>query len=218
MVFKRLTGLFGDKSSPAPAKAGPFGLGLGRAVSFDLLRLKLELDKLAMRPPAETLVISGHGVAALDVSAVIHRYYDDDNTILQVLCSDGTGDESIREITLFHPWDVVVPSSPAEWAAWDGPNGRIGAAVFEADGFRFGRVWGEPTTAWVQPAEFTEEVTVGDGDTRLIHQKIMPYRRQVGTLVENLLITVERDLASHDRGSISFMIGYGLAKADVTPV
>ncbi|GGC74948.1 DUF2491 family protein [Chelatococcus reniformis] len=218
MVFKRLSGLFGERPGATPARRGPFGLGLGRAVSFDLLRLKLELDKLAMQPPAETLVISGHGIAQLDASALIHRYYNDDNTILQVLCSDGIGDENIREITLFHPWDEVVPSSPAEWAAWDGTNGRIGAPAFEADGFHFERVWGEPATAWVPPAEFTEEVAAGDGEPRLIHQKIMPYRRQVGTLVENLLITVERDLASRDRGSISFMIGYGLARADVTPV
>jgi hypothetical protein len=42
----------------------------------------------------------------------------------------------------------------------------------------------------------------------------------VAVIVEavNLAGAVERDLASQDRGSVTFMIGYGLAKADVVPV
>jgi len=219
MVFS-LKGLFGGGSKgPAPTSpAGPLGLTLGRAASLDVMRLRLEEARLAMKLPPDTLVITGHGVASLDSASVIHRFYDDNHTTLQVLCVGGIGDESVREITLYHLWDEVVPTTPGEWAVWDGPNGKIGQAVFEADGFRFERVWGDPTTAWIPPAEFTEEVTVDEGPQRLIHQKIMPYRREVGPIVETLLIAVERDLASNDRGSVTFMIGYGLSMADVTPV
>ena len=92
------------------------------------------------------------------------------------------------------------------------------AAIFEAGGFGFERVWGQPDTPWVPPAEFTEEVTVSEGPVRRLHQKIMPYRREVGSLLETLIIAVERDLASNDRGSVTFMIGYGLAISDVNPV
>jgi hypothetical protein len=221
MVFETLKGLFARDAAPgdAPARtAGPFGLSIGRAVALDTMRLRLEANRLAMRLPPETLVITGHGTADLDSSGLLHRFYDDDHTMLQVLCLGGTSDDCVREVTLYHLWDEVVPASAREWADWDGEGGKIGAALFEADGFRFERVWGDPGSRWIQPAEFTEEVTVDQGPNRLIHHKLVPYRREVGPLVENLIIAVERDLASNDRGSVTFMIGYGLAMADVTPV
>lgn len=219
MVFGAFKSLFGGDAAPAPAAAtGPFGVGLGRAVTLDLIRLRLEEARLAHGLPPETLVISAHGVAELDGESTLHRYYDDSGAMLQVLCAGGVGDDAIREITIYHPWDEVVPTTDAEWAGWDGPGGKIGAAVFEADGFRFERVWGEPATAWVQPAEFTEAVATDEVPERLVHQKIVPYRREVGTAIEALIIAVERDVASADRGSVTFMIGYGLQRADVTAV
>lgn len=220
MVFNGLKGLFGrGTGASAPQHGlGPLGLGIGRAASLDVMRLRLEESQLAMKLPPDTLVITGHGTAPLDASSVIHRYYDDNHTTLQVLCTGGISDDCVREITLYHLWDEVVPTTHQEWAVWDGPNGKIGQAVFEADGFRFERVWGDPSTPWIPPAEFTEEVSVDEGPNRVIHQKIMPYRRDVGMLIETLLIAVERDLSTNDRGSVTFMIGYGLSPADVTPV
>ena len=220
MVFGTLKSLFGGGSQPEVPKVstGPYGLHVGRAASFDLLRLKLEAGRLAMPIPSETLVITGHGVARLDASGLLHRYYDDDDAMLQILCGGGVDDGDIQEITLYHLWDVVSPTTAGEWASWDGPGGKIGLATFEADGFRFERVWGEPSTPWVPPAEFNEDVTVTGGDRKTLRQKIMPYRREVGSVVETLILAVERDLASQDRGSVTFMIGYGLSPSDVTPV
>jgi hypothetical protein len=148
----------------------------------------------------------------------LHRFYDDDGAMLQVLCSGGTDDESIREVTLYHLWDEVVPTTSAEWSAWDGPGAKIGAPSSRRTGFAFERVWGEPHTPWVPPAEFTEEVAVSGEPVKRIHQKIMPYRREVGPLLETLIIAVERDLSSRDRGTVTFMIGYGLSPSDVSPV
>lgn len=222
MVFGAFKSMFGG-SEPEPPKAtsaaGPCGLSLGRAVTLDTMRLRIDEKLLARGVPTETVIITGHGVANLDGTALIHRYYDDANTMLQILCEGGgTGDESIREITLYHPWDEVVPTTSAEWDGWVAHGGRIGQAKFEADGLSFDRVWGEPGTAWVAPAEFTETITVDDGSARTIHQRIMPYRREIGDTVETLLIAVERDIASSDPGSVTFMIGYGLSLADVTAV
>jgi hypothetical protein len=219
MVFRTLKGLFGGGDTPeAPAAEAPFGLDVGRAVTLDVMRYRLEAERLAVPVPAETLVVSAHGTASMDGDGILHRFYDDSNTMLQVLCVGGVSDDSIREITLYVPWDEVVPASPAEWARWDGPGAAIGAAVFEADGFNFQRVWGEPSTPWISPAEFVEDIRSADGTKRSIHQKLVPYRRQVGPLIETLVISIERDIASQDRGSVSFMIGYGLARADVEPV
>jgi hypothetical protein len=219
MVFRTLKGLFGSSpEDPPTVEPGPFGLTLNRAVTMDLLGLRLEEKKLALPFPSETLVISGYGVVQLDSQSVLHRFYDDQHTMLQILCEGGIGDECIREIMLFRPWDTVSPGSAAEWSLWDSPSGKIGAAHYFADGFTFERVWGEPSTPWIQPSEFTEKVHTDDDDVRHIHQKVMPYKREIGSLRENLILAVERDLASADRGSVTLMIGYGLSPADIKPV
>jgi hypothetical protein len=219
MVFGTLKGLFGGGDAPAtPEVDAPFGLAVGRAVALDVLRYRLEAPRLAVEVPSGTLVISAHGTASLDADGVIHRFYDDSNTMLQLLCVGGVTDDCVREATLYVPWDEVVPATPSEWARWDGQGAAIGAAVFEADGFRFDRVWGDPATPWISPAEFVEDIRSADGARRSIHQKLVPYKREVGPLVETLVMAIERDLASQDRGSVTFMIGYGLARADIEPV
>jgi Protein of unknown function (DUF2491) len=222
MILSTIKSLFGQGSTPEEQKftspPGPFGLRIGRAVSMDMMRLRLEEKKLALPLPSETLVISGHGVIDLGSGSLMHRFYDDHHTMLQVLCDGGVADSCIREIMLFRPWDAVSPTSDAEWRIWDGPNGKIGAATFSADGHSFDRVWGDASTHWVQPTEFVEDIRLDDGSFRQIHQKVMPYRREAGVLVENLILAVERDLPSNDRGTVTFMIGYGLSPADVTPI
>lgn len=217
MVFDAIRGLFG-RSTEADLPAGPFGLSLGRAVALDTMRLRLEEPRLAKGVPTATLVVTGYGLATLDGGGAIHRFYDDDGAMLQILCLDGISDDCVREVTLYHPWDEVVPTDAREWAAWDGPEGRIGRSLFEADGFRFERVWGDPATPWVAPAEFVETIRFQDETRREIHHKMMPYRRQVGTATEALILAVERDLGSRDPGSVTFMIGYGMGRADVTTI
>jgi hypothetical protein len=220
MIMKQLRGLFGG--SPAEeadtSPSGPMGLRIGRAVSMDMMRLRVEEPKLAHALPSETLVITGYGTVDLGAGSMLHRFYDDRHTMLQFLCEFGTEDTSIREVMLFTPWDSVSPTSENEWRLWDGPGAKIGSASFSGDGHVFNRVWGDPQTAWVAPSEFIEEVRADDGSVRQIHQKVMPYKREVGILVENLILAIERDLSSADRGTVTFMIGYGLQPSDVTPI
>jgi hypothetical protein len=219
--MKHLKSLFGGSTAeqdPSSAPAGPMGLRIGRAVSLDMMRLRLEEPKLAIALPSETLVITGYGVVNLGGGSNLHRFYDDHHTMLQFLCEFGTDDSSIREIMLFRPWDAVSPTSESEWRSWDGPGAKIGSASFSAEGHVFHRVWGDPASAWIAPSEFVEEVRADSGSVRQIHQKVMPYKREVGILVENLILAIERDLAAHDRGSVTLMIGYGLQPADLTPV
>lgn len=219
--MKHLKSLFGasaDEPDLGASPAGPMGLRIGRAVSMDMMRLRVEEGKLAISLPSETLVISGHGVVNLGGGSSLHRFYDDHHTMLQFLCEFGTEDSAIREIMLFRPWDAVSPTSDAEWREWDGPGAKIGSATFAADGHVFRRVWGDAATPWTNPSEFLEEVRADDGSVRQIHQKVMPYKREIGILVENLILAVERDLSAHDRGTVTLMVGYGLQPADVTPI
>lgn len=222
MLGKAIKSLFGGKQDAdvTPAKpTGPFGLGLGYAARLDLMKLSVARAALAMPPMPEQLAITGHGRADMGDGTVLHRLYSDENVMLQVICADGVGPESIREVMILHPWDSVIPQTDAEWRQWDGPTGTIGAATFAADGLTFQRHWGDPSEAWIAPVEFVEDVLTDEG-TKRIHQKVVSYRRPIqGTDEhETLLITVERDLSSHDRGSVSFMIGYDLSPVDITAV
>ncbi|MFT5510897.1 MAG: hypothetical protein ACI89J_003996, partial [Hyphomicrobiaceae bacterium] len=56
---------------------------------------------------------------------------------------------------------------------------------------------------------------------RSIHQQCMLYARPIGSVEEMLLINIERDIGenvSQQGGSVEFLIGYGLASADVQRV
>ena len=223
MVIETFKSLFGAKPAAIPeaptAEQGPLGLGLGLAASIDLMRLRATQSTLAMPPMAETFVITGHGVVDLGDGSHLHRYYDDEHVMLQVLCEGGITNDCVREVMFFHPWDSVVPQSEREWSQWDGRGGKIGLASFSADGFTFERHWGDPVDDWIEPVQFTETVVTVEG-VRNIHQKVVSYRRPItgGEDNESLLIAVERDLATSDRGVVTFMIGYDVAAVDVTPV
>ena len=222
-MFGSLKSLFGRREETA-AKGhppGPFGLGVGLAVRVDLMKLAVARTQLAMPPMPETLIVTGHGISDMGGGTLLHRYYADDHRMLQVVAEGGTGPEAVREVMMFQPWDSVVPQSEREWAEWDGPSGRIGARRFEADGFAFDRHWGDPSEARIDPVEFVETVALDEGGPRRIHQKVVSYRRPIPSLddeFETLLIAVERDLDAGERGSVSFMIGYDVGQADVSPV
>lgn len=218
-----LKSLFGLGPKDAPAKAsvrsepGPMGLSLGLAATIDVNAYRLDEGSLPMGMPPSRIVITGHGVSALDGGGILHRFYDDDGRILQILCVDSL--ENVTEAMILVPWDSVVPQTDREWNSWEAPGGKMRGVTYDADGIEFERVWGEPTSRDVPPVEFTERVVADEGPVKRVHQKTMAFKRKLPNgNAENLLIISERDLASNDRGSIGFMLGYGLAVADVRPL
>ena len=169
-------------------------------------------------PAGGPFIVAAHGEARLDADMVLHRYYDEEHRLLQVMAPPGAGSEGVVDVSLYQPWDSVTPMSEAEWERWTGPRGLIGAPYYDADGIVFQRFWGEGDGR-VDLVEFTEDVD--DGETkRVIHQRCMLYARPVGAIEEMLLIGIERDLAAGARhgSSVEFMIGYGLAAADIRRV
>ena len=95
----------------------------------------------------------------------------------------------------------------------------VGQPEYDADGIMFARYWGEGAGR-VDLVDFSEDIDDGE-TTRAIHQRCMLYARPIGTVEEMLLINIECDIgesASRQGGSVEFMIGYGLARADVQRV
>ncbi len=162
------------------------------------------------------MIVAAYGEAQLEAGMVLSRYYDADDTILQVLSASASQGDDLLDVSLYRPWDSVVPAGPADWARWRGPAGLIGQPRYDADGLLFKRFWGDGAER-ADLVEFVETVDDG-GSRRDIHQSCMLYARPLGQAREMLLINIERDLsrgASSEGASVEFIIGYGLMAADV---
>jgi Protein of unknown function (DUF2491) len=207
------------KQPQLPAERGPLRCAISGALEIDTLGLQARLatGEPAMGPPiGGNFIVSAIGTARLDGNVELTRYYDDDHRMIQVMAAPGGGEDTIVDVSLYQPWDSVVPGGTSEWARWTGPRGLIGAPTYDADGIVFTRYWGTGTDH-AELVEFVE--TVDDGtETREIHQRCMLYSRPVGMGEEMLLLNIEREIAqraSAQGTAISFMIGYGLGTADI---
>lgn len=212
----------GGKDKTFAPERGPLGASIGGALEIDFL--SLEADALpgtpAMPlPKSGPFIIAAYGQVQLDAATTLSRYYDDEHRMVQVMSASGAVGDAIEDVSFYWPWDSVVPVSQSEWNRWTGPNGMIGQPSYDADGIVFNRFWGEgPERA--ELVQFVE--TIDDGEMqRSIHQTCMLYYRPLGRTREMLLLNVERDL---DQGqslagsSIEFLIGYGIAPADIRRV
>ncbi|WP_425285177.1 DUF2491 family protein [Aureimonas jatrophae] len=210
----------GSESPRAQApERGPLGVALGGGIDVDTLSLQATLaghETSVPVPAGGMMIVAAYGEARLGGDAHLARYYGDDDTILQVMTPSGRPGEDILDVSLYRPWDSVVPAGAAEWSRWRGPQGRIGQPRFDADGTLFERFWGDgPGQADL--VEFVEDIDDANG-RRAIHQSCMLYARPLGEGREMLLLNIERDLAARaasEGASIEFLIGYGLLPADI---
>lgn len=209
-------------SAPLPQERGPLACAIGGVLVIDTLGIEASLvaGEPAMGPPTGgNFIVCAVGVARLDATNELTRYYDDDHRMVQVIAAPGGGRDTITDISLYAPWDSVVPAGRGEWDRWTGTNGLIGAPTYSADGIMFTRFWGSGNHH-ADLVEFVE--TVDDGtDLREIHQRCMLYARDVGEGQEMLLLNIERDLSQQARdegAAVSFIIGYGLGTADIVCV
>lgn len=212
----------GRKDPQLPVERGPLRCAIGGVLEIDTLGLQAALaaGEPAMGPPlGGNFIVSAIGTAQLDGATELTRYYDDEHRMLQVMAAPRGGEDTVNDVSLYAPWDSIVPGGPFEWARWTGPRGLIGAPEYDADGILFQRYWGSGSDH-ADLVEFVE--TVDDGETRReIHQRCMLYARAVGSGEEMLLLNIERDLAygaQAQGAAISFMIGYGLGAADIRRV
>lgn len=210
------------KQSELPREHGPMQCAIAGAFQIDTLGIEAALasGEPAMGvPTGGPFIVAAVGAAQLDANTELTRYYDDDHRILQIMAPPGAGPDEIIDVSLYVPWDSVVPAGAGEWSRWTGSGGLIGAPEYDADGIHFARYWGAGSDH-ADLVEFVE--TVDDEDRqRRIHQRCMLYSRRVGSADEMLLLNIEKDLADSARNegsSIEFLIGYGLGAADVQRV
>ena len=190
----------------------PLGLRIGAAVDIDTLPLRMHADDLHVELPEETILIVVQGYVDLGDDAYVHRYYAEDDMMIQILTVNGVKDEHVEEITLYLPYKSIYPGSPGEWAQWTAKGGKIGAPTYRLDdGTEYERIWFDSTPGHADPVAFTEEICEDadgeDGDD--IVQQVMLFGRNLeeGKKNEYLMITVE---AYQGEKTVELMIGVDL--------
>ncbi len=190
----------------------PLGLRVGAAVDIDTLPLRMHADELHVELPEETILIVAQGFVELGDDAYVHRYYAEDDTMIQVLTVNGVEDSHVEEITLFLPHESIYPGSVGEWAQWTEKGGKIGAPTYRFDdGTEYERIWFDTTPGHADPVAFTEEVYEDDEAEEAddVVQKVMLLGRNLeeGKKNEYLLITVE---AYGGERTVELMVGVDL--------
>ena len=204
-----------EDSKPEPA--GPLGLVAGGSWQVDLLKVRAVADALQFEPYDGQSHIETHGIAALGDGMTVHRFYDSDDHMLQVLVHDGQLD-SPEEITLFQPFHSAQPNSPAAWAEWTSESGWMRAPDYELDdGTMYQRTWFSDDPGAVELVQLSETVYTDRAQTKSnrIDQACMLFSRSVADsdVQEHLLVIKE----TTDTGSsIELLVGIDVAESALT--
>jgi hypothetical protein len=190
----------------------PLGLRIGAAVDIDTLPFRMNADDLHVELPDETILIVAQGFVDLGDDAYVHRYYGEDDTMIQVLTVNGVEDQHVEEITLYVPYKSIYPGSEGEWAQWTAKGGKIGAPTYRFDdGTEYERIWFDTTPGYAYPVVFTEEICedAESEEANDVVQQAMLFGRNLeeGKKNEYLLITVE---AYEGEKTVELMVGVDL--------
>ena len=190
----------------------PLGLRIGAAVDVDTLPLRMHADDLHIKLPEATMIIVAQGYIDLGDATYAHRYYDANDTMIQVLTVAGMEDQHVEEVTLFVPHKSYYPDSDGAWAKWTSKGGKLGAPTFGLDdGTEYSRIWFDTTEGYAEPVEFTESVYEdpdSDECSNVFHKDMLYGRNlEVGKKNEYLLVSVE---SYEGQQTVELMVGVDL--------
>ncbi len=201
----------------APVAATPvFPLGLRpkAGVEIDLLPFRLAAGQLVFQPPEGVQFVERIGRIQLSEGATeIYRFYLTDEAFLQVITSAG----AVEAIGYFVFHQTITPDNAAAFRAWTQAGSRIGEPVFELEGRRYERQWGEDPARWAPPVAMDERVFGADlskPEFDLTHYAML-YGRDVDSPSgrEHLLISAE-DYAPNEF-CVVISVGVPLSIADL---
>jgi hypothetical protein len=203
-MFNRL---FGRKDG-APAAALPAirNVTLGRTVMLDPLAWRRFGDERRFPLDRDTLIITAQGLIELSDGGFVHRFYTDDDMMLQAVSNDREG-QDVTDMTIFAPWDSSYPGGRGDRDAW---LRRLRAPSFTAEGLpEYRRLWFGDDTAEQAPVTFWEDVH-DDRDgvpDRRIFQTSMLFARDLPGDGRELLLALEMEPQG---GDVSFEIMLGV--------
>ncbi|MCG8511378.1 MAG: YjfK family protein [Rhodospirillales bacterium] len=209
-----------SKADESDAFPTPLGLRIGAAVDIDTLPLRMNAEQIHVRLPEETMLIEAQGYVELGDASYAHRFYNANDTMIQVLTIGGTEDRHIEEITLFVPYKSYYPGSEGEWAQWTAAGGKIGAPSFVLDdGTEFTRLWFDATDGYAEPVEFTESVYEDpeSDEHEDVFYKTMLYGRNLEADKKNEYLLASVEDYGNER-TVELMVGVDLEIANLNVI
>ena len=195
----------------------PLGLRIGAAVDIDTLPFRMRASTMKLTVPDETILIAAQGFIDLGDDSYVHRYYTEDDTMIQVLTINGTESQHVQEITLYTPYESHYPNTSEEWADWTAEGGRLGAQTFViSDGTEYARVWFDSTDPHAEPVEFTEFVYDDPDSDECVenYQQVMLFGRDLGSEHRNQYLLAIVDSYEGER-TVELMTGVDLELAQL---
>ncbi len=197
VVFRGLfgKGLFGkgrgdaEQASELPVVRN---ITIGRSVRLDPLAWRRLGSAAKFRLETNTLEIVAQGRIDLGADGYVHRFYTNDDVMLQMVSPDPEG-QGADDFTLFTPWASAYPPDAAAKRRW---ADRLRARTFEADDLpEYRRFWFGDTDERQDPVNFWENVYDDRAgvDARRIYQTSMLFARDLPGEGRELLLAIEME-------------------------
>ena len=185
MIFGRL---FGGGEPAAPALAVVRNITIGRTVVLDPLAWR-RLTGGVFTLDRDTLEITAQGTVRLDDGSHVHRFYTDDELMLQAVSQAADGSDA-DDFTLFRPWSSAYPIDRADAARF---RDRLSQPRWtEAALPPFTRFWYAEDDRPQPPVELWEALYHDRGGQPVSHirQACMLYARDLSPEGQELLLAL----------------------------
>ena len=211
MIFGKL---FGGGESAGPTRQElPVvrNVTIGRQVRLDTLAWR-RLDNPAFALDTDTLEITAQGMIRLDDGSHVHRFYTDDELMLQAVSGSADGHDA-DDFTVFKPWSSIYPATRADTDAFVARMHRTQWHEAGLPGFE--RYWYEGDSNDQPPVSLWEAVyhERGGEPVSRIEQTCMLYARPAAPDGLELLLALAMKPEGGDR-THEIMIGLPLAPAE----
>ena len=211
MIWKALLGI-GDRTAVSRL-AEVRNITIGRTVRLDALAWRV-LENTEFRLDRDTLEITAQGVIKLDDGSHVHRFYTDDELMLQAVSQQADGSDA-DDFTLFRPWSSTYPAGRADKEAF---LRRMARSTWDEPGLPpFGRYWYEDDDRDQPPVQLWEAVYY-ERDAAPVHhirQTCMLYARDLQPAGQELLLALAMEPEGGDY-THEIMIGLPLGPAEFT--
>jgi len=187
-------GLFGGRKDETRAPAIPVvrNVTIGRSVRLDPLAWRRYGGDTHVKLRVDVLNIVAQGRIDLGADGFVHRFYTEDDLMLQMVSPDAAGQEA-DDFTLFVPWTSAYPPDARARREW---ADRLRARTFtESDLPEYRRFWFGDADERQDPVSFWEEVydDRSGRDPRRIYQTSMLFARDLPGEGRELLLAIEME-------------------------
>jgi hypothetical protein len=165
---------------------------IGRMVRLDPLAWRRLGSDTLFKLDTDTLNIVAQGRINLGADGYVHRFYTEDDLMLQMVSPDAEG-QGADDFTLFGPWSSDYPPDAGARRRW---GDRIRARTFTADGLpEYRRFWFGDADERQDPVSFWESVYDDRSarHIRKIYQTCMLFSRDLPAEGRELLLAIEME-------------------------